>query len=230
MEQGNIFDLIIIGLLAAFLIYRLRSVLGRRTGHERPPNPFPGQAEDNVVPLPDRSRDQANDVEDDLDIDVADGDQSADGVQAGLRQIRSADPQFDADDFAGGASAAFEMIVGAFSAGDKSSLRPLLNDQVFSNFSAAIDTREASGETLETTFVGMRSADIVHAELQARTALVTIRFVSEQINVVRNSDGQIIDGAPSATEEITDLWTFARNTRSRDPNWTLIATEAPQES
>ena len=228
MEQSSIaFDIIIYGLLAAFLIYRLRSVLGRRTGNEPPREPYGRSSiDDNVVHRPDRTRDQEDDEIEDVDLGPA----QSGGLGAGLAKIQAADPNFDPDEFKEGATAAFEMIVGAFSAGDRGALRPLLNDQVFANFSAAIDAREAAGETLETTFVGMKSVDMVNAEIQGRTALVTLRFVSEQINVTRDRDGQIVDGSPTVHEDIVDIWTFARNTRSRDPNWTLIATEAPQDA
>lgn len=223
-------DIIIFAAIAVALGLRLRSVLGRRTGNERrhdPLNPTPprdaagrepGQAEDRardkVIPLPGR------------------GPASAEGAAAaneapGLARVRAVDPAFDPAGFVSGARGAFEMIVGAFAAGDAAALKPLLSDEVFANFNAAIEARAKASETLQTTLVGINSADIIEASVDGRTAFVTVKFVSEQINVTKDSEGRIVDGDPSAVTAITDIWTFARNTRSRDPNWTLVATRSP---
>ena len=95
---------------------------------------------------------------------------------------------------------------------------------VFEDFSGAIKTRVDNDETLESTLVGITEADIIEAELQGKTAFVTIKCVSEQINVTRDAKGEVVDGDPGGVATVTDIWTFARNTRSRDPNWTLVAT------
>ena len=121
----------------------------------------------------------------------------------------------------------FGMIVTAFAQGDTPTLRPLLSDDVYDNFAAAIRSRQSSGESLETKVVNIRDADLIEARMDGRTAFVTIKFVSEQINVTRDSAGTIIDGDPDQPLEVVDIWTFARNTRSRNPNWTLIETRVP---
>jgi len=123
-----------------------------------------------------------------------------------------------------GARAAFEMFVAAFGRGDKAQLRPLRSDEVFGHFSSAIDEREAAKETLETRIIQLKTADLAEAALLGRTAQVTVRLVSEQINVLRAHDGSIVDGDPEHPIEKTDFWTFARDTRSNDPNWALVAT------
>jgi predicted lipid-binding transport protein (Tim44 family) len=224
-------DIIIFAAIAVALGLRLRSVLGRRTGNERrhdPLKPNPprdattreaGQSEDRardkVIPLPGRGP------------APADAAPSPANEAPGLAKVRAADPAFDPTGFAAGARGAFEMIVGAFAAGDTAALRPLLSDEVFANFNAAIQARAKANETLHTTLVGITSADIIEAAVEGRTALVTVKFVTEQINVTKDSEGRIIDGDPSTVATITDIWTFARNTRSRDPNWTLVATRSP---
>jgi predicted lipid-binding transport protein (Tim44 family) len=119
---------------------------------------------------------------------------------------------------------AFEMIVAAFAAGDKARLRPLLSDEVFKPFGAAIDEREAAGETLETRILQLKSIDIVEASLGGRTARITVKFVTDQVNVLRAHDGSVVDGHPEDSAEKTDFWTFARDARSSDPNWVLVAT------
>jgi predicted lipid-binding transport protein (Tim44 family) len=225
-------DLIILAIFAFFIILKLYRVLGQRTGNERPQDPFaPRPAEDGrkdkVIPLPDRGRRPETGA-----VPVGRAPEpgkpaSATASPPGLGQIHAADPSFDPDGFLAGAKAAFELIVGAFAAGDVNTLRPLLNDEVFDNFKRAIESRVAAKETLQTTLVGIKSAEIIEAELKGRVAEVTVSIVSEQINVARNAAGEVIDGDPSRVDQITDIWTFARHARARDPNWTLIATRSP---
>jgi len=218
-------DLIFFGLVAVFLVMRLRSVLGRRTGQEQPrPDPFTGPpAKDPATagrapgaPLPDIATKPTI---------GANG--PATPLAAGIARIRSADAGFEESQFIAGARGAFEMIVNAFAAADSAVLRPLLSDEVFANFSRAIDERKRNGQTLSTTLVGIRSAEILEADLQGRNAMVTMKIVSDQINVTRDGGGRTVDGDPTAVVAVTDIWTFSRNTRSRDPNWTLVATRSP---
>lgn len=217
-------DIIFFAMVAAFLVLRLRSVLGRRSGNEhRRPDPFrpkPADADDKVVPLPDRS---GRSVGEGMEIPA-----SAKGtpLEAGLTQIGVADLNFTPQGFLDGAKKAFEMVVQGFAKGDRKALRPLLNDAVFESFSAAIRAREEAKESHETTLVGVKSAEIIEARMEGRTALVTVKFVSEQINARRDKDGRVTEGDANHVAEITDIWTFARNTRSRDPNWTLVETRS----
>ena len=251
--MGSPLDIIIFAAIAAFLVLRLRNVLGKRTGQEREQNPRydpfrPQQGEDGnqdkVIPLPDRetNRDHGFD-QDDVDPGrsgeegfAADADHSPEvGREAvgettltgALTQIKLADRSFDLEGFVGGAKAAFEMIIGAFAQGDAKSLRPLLSNDVYDDFTSAIDERNDAKETLDTTLVGITEAEVIEARLEGKTAFVTIKFVSDQINVTRAASGEVVDGAEDQVTSNTDIWTFARNTRSRDPNWTLVATSSP---
>jgi predicted lipid-binding transport protein (Tim44 family) len=219
------FDIILFAMVAAFLVLRLRSVLGRRTGNERRRTGIVRQAE------PPRDQIPADKV-------IAFGQRGngatpppvteppADAVAAGLARIRAADPGFDPPQFLEGARAAFEMIVAAFAEGDKAKLRPLLSDEVYQPFNAAIDDRIAAHETLESRILALKQLDIVAAELAGRTARVTLKLVSDQINVLRAHDGSVVDGDPEHAIEKTDFWTFARDTRSPNPNWELVATDS----
>jgi predicted lipid-binding transport protein (Tim44 family) len=214
------FDIILFAMVAAFLVLRLRSVLGRRGGHERRQDPLLRRAEvpgEKVVALGNRSPAPPLDM-------PADMPPPADAVAAGLERIRTTDPGFDPAQFIEGAQLAFQMIVEAFAAGDKARLRPLLSDDVYKPFSAAIDERRAAGETLETRIVQLKRLDISEADLAARIARITVKFVSDQINVLRAHDGSIVDGDPEHGVEKTDFWSFARDTRATDPNWVLVAT------
>ncbi len=231
-------DIILFAAIAAFFVLRLRGVLGKKTGHhKRRADPFaPREAaedeDDNkVIPLPDHSKNAG--AEEDVEAagdsaeEAAEAEAAATPLAAGLIQVKRADKSFDAEGFVEGARTAFEWVIDAFAQGDAKTLRPLLSNDVYGDFSGAIEEREAAGQTLETTLVGITDAQIIEAELQGRTAFVTIKFVSEQVNVVRDSDGEVAEGDPNHVTKITDIWTFARNTRSRDPDWTLVATRSP---
>ncbi len=149
-------------------------------------------------------------------------------IAVGLDAIARDDPTFDAQHFVAGARAAYEMIVMAYAEGDRRALKNLLSKEVYDGFEAAIREREGRGETVETRFVAIDKSDITGAELRARTAQVTLRFVSQLISVTRDKAGNVIDGNPEKVTEVTDVWTFARDISSRDPNWKLVATEAGQ--
>ena len=219
-EFQQYFDIILFAMIAGFLVVRLRSVLGRRTGNERRRDLFmrrPAPAPDKLVTLVEPETPPARPAHDVRPAGV---------VAEGLNQIRGADPTFDPAHFIEGARTAFQMIVAAFAEGDKPALRPLLSDEVFQRFAVAIDERVAARETLETRIERLDSPDIIEAGLAGRTAQVTLKLVSRQINVTRAMDGSIVDGAPGQPVEKTDYWTFARDTRSTDPNWVLIATSS----
>jgi predicted lipid-binding transport protein (Tim44 family) len=147
-------------------------------------------------------------------------------VKAGVAAIRRADPGFDPDYFLQGARAAFGMIVEAYAKGDKAALRPLLADEVFAQFASAIDARQRAGHVLSTELVATRGAELAAAALVGTRARVTVRFTSEQINVTRDAGGEVVEGDPRQIETIIDVWTFERDTRSRDPNWQLVETGA----
>jgi predicted lipid-binding transport protein (Tim44 family) len=239
----DVFDIytIIFLALAVFIFLRLRSVLGQRTGRERPPyDPYsardavraPGNDKnDKVVSLPGRGPVDAAPKSAEPET-VADrwkgiaepGSALADGLDA----IVSEDNAFDPQHFLTGARAAYEMIVTAFATGDKRQLKSLLGREVYEGFEAAINEREQRGETAETRFVSIDVADLIAAEARGKTAQVTIRFVSKLISSTRDRSGNVIDGNPEKVTEVTDIWTFSRDLSSRDPNWKLVATEAGQ--
>lgn len=216
-DLPHYFDIVLFAMVAVFLVLRLRSVLGRRTGNEPRPDPVMHRAQpasDKVVPF-------GNPRPGPPPLVTA---TPADAVAVGLERIRSVDRGFDSGPFLEGARGAFETVVGAFAAGDKAQLRPLLNDDVFKPFSVAIDERTGAGETLETRILQIKNVDIAEAGLNGRYARVTVKFVSDQIHVLRAHDNSIVDGDPDHPIEKTDFWTFVRDTRSSDPNWVLVAT------
>jgi predicted lipid-binding transport protein (Tim44 family) len=238
---GNNYDIILIGLVAVFLILRLRAVLGKRTGNEPPParDPFTPPApptaqprvgdapggNDNVVPLPTANNPSPR---------VSQPTSGPGGIRAtvmptataGVAAIRTADPTFEPIPFTGGARAAFSTIVEAFARGDSAALRPLLDAPTFASFDQEIRARAGRREKHETTLIGFEASDISAAELQGSDALVTVRFISEQIQVTRDAEGQVADGNPNEVVKAVDLWTFRRDTKSSDPNWVLTKTES----
>jgi predicted lipid-binding transport protein (Tim44 family) len=235
--EDNIYTIIFLA-LAVFIFLRLRSVLGRRTGRERPPyDPYSARdavrspASEKVVTLPTRPVEAAPRA-----IEVAPSAERWKGVAesgsaaaSGLDAIAAADSGFDVQHFLTGARTAYEMVVTAFAAGDRRQLRGLLSREVFDGFDAAISEREARGETVESKFVSIDSATVSAAELRARsTAQITVRFVSKLVSATRDRSGAVIDGNAEKVTEVTDLWTFARDVASRDPNWKVAATETGQ--
>lgn len=216
-------DIVFFAVVAIFLVLRLRSVLGRRTGEESPPrwtgSDRPGQAPeqsaaDNVIDLP-RARKS-------VEAPIFTGP----GAE-GLKAIAKIDSGFTQDGFLAGARGAFEVIVSAYAAGDKKALRPLLADSVYHPFVQAIDARQTDGEYLESELIGFKTVTVVGASLQGSVATVQVRFHSQQVNVMRNKTGQVIDGDPNHITDIIDEWTFSRDLKNRDPNWQLIATRTP---
>ncbi|MGV2105169.1 Tim44/TimA family putative adaptor protein [Agrobacterium vitis] len=221
-------------LVAAVLIFwQLRSVLGRRTGNEKPPkDPFAGRpdaaspaAEDaRVVTLP--RRDEADGEERQTAIDAYAP--AGTPLNQQLRQVVEVDPSFVPKEFLNGARMAYEMIVTAFATGDRKSLKDLLSREVYEGFDAAITEREQRGEVMKSTFVGIDKAEITSAEVRGQEVQLTVRLVSQLISATYDSQGAVIEGDAESVGDVNDIWTFARDTRSRDPNWKLIATESDQ--
>ena len=235
----DVFDIytIIFLALAAVIFWRLRSVLGQRTGREPPPyDPYSardgvrGATNDNVVTLPGRSADAAQKpVETPEPAERWKGvAEAGSAVALGLDAVARDDKSFDVKHFVAGARAAYEMIVLAYAEGDRRTLKNLLSRDVYEGFETAIRERETKGESVETRFVAIDKSDIAGAELRGRLAQITLRFVSQLISVTRDKAGEVIDGSTEKVTDVTDVWTFARDLSSRDPNWKLVATEAGQ--
>ena len=232
------FEILLFAAIAVFIILRLRSVLGQRTGHQRPPakSYLDRQArnrEDNVVSLsehgpedepaetPGAAPETPKTAKSDETTAVP---EPEDELASALEEIRASDPNFDPDGFLQGARTAYDMVLMSFAAADTDTLRALLDDDVYDDFQRAIRDRESRKETLETTVVAVKKADIVEAAGRGRLAEITVKFVSEIVNVTRAANNEVISGDPRSIQEITDFWTFVRDTQSNDPNWKLVAT------
>ncbi|MEQ8667265.1 MAG: Tim44/TimA family putative adaptor protein [Rhodospirillales bacterium] len=232
MEAGFPIDILLFAMIAVYLVFRLRNVLGRRDGHEgKYHDPF-SQSPDS----PDSSKDDAWAEPDDNVVHLTDqsGEQTeeapaVDGrgaLRDGILAIQRLDPGFNPDEFLTGAGQAFEMILNAYAEGDTQTLKSLLSAEVYGNFTQAIRDREQAGEALEDTLVGIDKATVLEAWVEGRVAYVTVKFVSQQINVTRDENGDVVDGDANTVISVTDFWTFSRDTRSSDPNWALVATQS----
>lgn len=223
--------------IAVFIFLRLRAVLGKRTGHQRPPydpreagRPSPrerqGAASGKVVTLPKRSGEVETSTVSESEAMIDAVAKPGTKLNRQLKEVVGVDPEFNPNTFLEGAKLAYEMIVTAFADGDKKTLRNLLSREVYDGFAAAITEREGRGEQVRASFVGIDSARITAAEINRNDIHVTTRFVSQIISATYDADGKVIEGDPEQVAEVTDIWTFARDSRSRDPNWKLVATES----
>jgi predicted lipid-binding transport protein (Tim44 family) len=224
-------------ILAVVIFFRLRSVLGRRTGSERPPfdpyshreAPPTASGDEKVISLPPR-RSAGSEADEGIapaaEAQIKTLAPEGSSLNEALRAIATADHNFDPDSFLAGAKGAYEMIVTAFAEGDRKALKPLLSREVYDGFVAAIGEREGRGETIEFRFVGIDKADITDASLRDSTAQITVRFLSKLISATHDKDGNVVDGDPVHVGDVTDIWTFSREITSRDPNWKLVATES----
>ncbi len=210
--QGSFpFDLILFGMVAAFLVLRLRSVLGKRQGFERPP------ADTRVAPAP-VGREAPRPP-------VQAGPALTGAAAQTVSRIRAVDPSFEPAAFLSGAEAAFRMIVQAFAAGERQTLRGLLSDDTYAGFEQAITARENAGETQRTEIRAVNGVSIDAADLRGTTADVTVRFVTDQVNLTTARNGEVVTGSDAITE-LTDLWTFQRELSEKDPTWRLVATRS----
>ncbi len=226
-------DIILFAMIAVFLILRLRNVLGRRDGreggHRDPfgPNVSAKEISDGqdkkTIQLPDGKDENLFSGDEDDPPTPVDGDAA---LAAGVAEIQRLDNTFNAEDFLVGAHVAFEMVLDGYSNHDRKILENLLSPEVLANFLRAIDEREEAGHVMEDTLVSIDKSNIVEAYIESEMAQVTVKFVSEQINVVRDSEGQIASGNPNEVINVVDLWTFARDIRSTNPNWALVATHS----
>jgi predicted lipid-binding transport protein (Tim44 family) len=231
--------------LAVVIFLKLRSVLGRRTGHEqarferykaqqeasRRNGKLAGQ--DKVVTLPRRERDDTEphpatdrQVQADNEQRVKEYAVGNSDITKGLLDIVRVDTGFDPNHFLQGAKVAYEIIVTAFAEGNRKTLKDLVGNDVYEGFSTPNAERENRGEQIDQSFVGIKSADLVEAELKGGIAQLTVKFVSELISATRDKAGGVISGDPKRIREVTDIWTFAREAMSRNPNWKLVATQA----
>lgn len=230
MGSFDIITLVFLG-LAVFVIFKLRSVLGERTGAEPPTfeglrrDAQPASRDDRSANPPQRDAESPIETQAPTPGFRWEGFAEKDTpLAAGFDAIAVVDPSFQPQSFVPGAKAAYEMIVTAFNNGDRKTLKNLLSRENFDAFSQDITEREARGETVQANFVSIDKADIVAAGVKGRVAELTVSFVSQMISATKDRNGAVVDGSVDQVATVTDTWTFARDTSTKDPNWRLVAT------
>lgn len=238
ITMGNSFqfiDIIFFAMIAVFLILRLRGVLGKRDGNEesgildlfkqnvdidKPDN----NKESDVVKLSDGGEKDDTQISgfEELVVD----NENEDPLVAGIAQVQKHDTDFNDEDFMVGARVAFETILNAYASANLDELKLLLSNEVYSNFAKAIQDREQAGHFMEDTLIGIMKSEIVEAYMEDLNAHITIKFVSEQVNAIRDENGDVVQGNANEVLTVSDFWTFTRDTKNLDPNWILAATRS----
>lgn len=232
MENGvTLLNLILLA-VAVGVLFKLYSVLGKRTGQEREPydpysRPNGSSGDDKVVTLPRRDRtpgESGGEKEPDHARSWRGIAPEGSDLAHDLTELSLADRSFDPDAFLEGARTAYEMIVTAFASGDRETLKPLLSEDVLGNFDEAIKAREEKGLTVDQNLIGIDKAEIRKVAMDGSVARITIRFESQMTSCTKNADGVVVEGDPVTERKVTDIWTFERDVKSRDPNWRLVST------
>lgn len=214
--NSPIIQLLVLAAIAVFLIMRLRGVLGTREGFEKP----------QVAQRSERKGPALEVIEGGPDLDITDHAEEGSDTAAALAEMKKADNTFHVGEFLGGAKGAYEMILMAFEKGDLSEVVPFISEEVYEAFQSVIDDREKQGLTVDATFVGLSELNLAEAAFDhdSKEAEMTVRFKSELAYVVRDNAGDIIEGDPNGIKRQKDVWTFAREMGTDDPNWRLVAT------
>lgn len=217
--SSSLIQLLVLAGIALFLILRLRSVLGTRDGFEKPP--VTGNNQSRVSKRP-----EFDVIQGGPDLDITDHVEDGSTSAKALAAMKMAEPGFMVGPFLEGARGAYEMILMAFENGDLSGVRDFLGPEVAETFQSVIDQRKEQGLSVEAHFVGIREVVLKEAEFDrtTREGEITVRFVGELTSVVRNADGEIVEGNPNEIKRQRDVWTFGRVMGSDDPNWQLVAT------
>ena len=218
--NSPLLQLLVLAGIAVFLVLRLRSVLGSREGYEKPQASVGGAQRD-------QNRRDFEVIEGGPDHDIVDHVPDGSPSAKALAAMKRVEPSFGVADFLGGARGAYEMILMGFERGDVDDLKPFLAEDVHESFAEVIRQREAQGLTIEAEFVGVRELTLQEATFDeaTRRAEITVRYTGELTSVVKNADGEVIEGSPTAVKRQKDVWTFAREMGSDDPNWILVATD-----
>ncbi|WP_353473841.1 Tim44/TimA family putative adaptor protein [Salipiger sp. H15] len=214
-----IVQLLVLAAIAIFLILRLRSVLGTRDGFEKPPVQAPSRRDD--------SRRGFEVIEGGPDHDIIDHAPEGSPAAKALARMKAVEPSFNVGEFLGGARGAYEMILMGFERGEVEELKPFLAPDVYDSFAEVVETRRQQGLTIESEFVGVREMSLVDASFDEDSGLaeITVRYTGELTSVVKDATGSVIEGSPTSVKRQKDVWTYARNMGSDDPNWQLVATD-----
>lgn len=217
-------SIVLLAMVAAFLGLRLYSVLGKRTGHEQ--EPVLPRADERSLPGGARVPELGEATPTSDAPAAVPGTVYEPAAEVGVRAVLAADRSFDAGRFINGAESAYRMILEAFWAGDRDTLRDLCDADTYAAFDLAIAAREERGETLDNRLVRIDSARISAADVTRGVARITVAYTADIVAVTRGKDGAVLAGSMSDAVETHDHWTFVRDISSNDPNWKLDETES----
>lgn len=223
----NFADIIFLAIIAGLLLYRLRTLLGRKDFNNE------GGIKNNnlgklieqqktqiLKPLREKPAPETKYYNKVVEPKITD-----ERINSAIESIKAIDKSFTPGHFLAGARIAFEMVLNSFIKNDKDSLKNLLDDSVYKEFIQAMEARSEPDRVYETTLLAITSSDIIDVTMSGKVANITVRFVSEQVDLVKDKEGKIVEGNPSQIHVITDTWTFSRNVASPNPNWKLVATD-----
>lgn len=217
--NSPLLQLLVLAGIAVFLILRLKSVLGTREGFEKPPLPRGAASQE--------TKRDFEVIEGGPDLDITDHVPEGSPEAQALTEMKRVEPSFSVSEFMGGARGAYEMILMGFERGDMAEIKPFLAEDVYETFDEVVKAREAQGLTIEAEFVGVRELSLHNATFDKATdrAEITMKFIGELTQVVRDANGEIVEGSATQVKRQKDVWTFARTMGSDDPNWLLVATD-----
>jgi len=210
-------EILFFAFLTGYIVFRLWSILGKRTGFEAPPPPL--QESDNVITLPVRTKKKLPQQE-----EIQPTQPQNPLISDGVKRIQAADPAFNLDHFLKGAIRAYEIITEAFAVGNKNTLKPLLSPSVYKSFITALQERQEASQTVETKIIDIKDPEIISIDIKGKQEQITVKFVSEQVVVTKDAEGKILDNPAHLSLTMNDIWTFNRTIKSENPNWVLIAT------
>lgn len=215
MDSAMLQTLVLLG-IAVFLVMRLKNVLGTREGFEKPV--------ERDAPQPARRQNTFEVIEGGPDRDITDHAEEGSATATALADMKRLEPSFSVGEFIGGARSAYEWILMGFERGDLEELKPFLGSDVYESFAEVIEARHAAGLSVDAEFFGVRETQLVEAELSDGLGEITVRFVGEMTSVVKDASGEIVEGKADVIKRQKDVWTFARQMGSDNPNWQLVAT------
>lgn len=218
--NSPLIQLLVLAGIAIFLILRLKSVLGTRDGFEGPPRSERAGADE-------QRREAFEVIDGGPDYDILDNVPEDSDAADALAEMKRVEPSFGVGEFLQGARGAYEMILMSFERGTLEDVTPFLAEDVYEAFAQVVDAREEQGLTIEAEFLGVHETRLIGANFdsQTNTAEITVRFVGELTSVVRDSNGEIIEGKERQPKRQKDVWTFERAMGTGDPNWRLVATD-----
>ncbi|KIN74437.1 Tim44/TimA family putative adaptor protein [Sulfitobacter guttiformis] len=216
--NSPLIQILVLAAIAVFLVLRLKNVLGTREGFEKPP-----------LPVPEKKRDGPafQVIEGGPDLDITDHFDEGTPQAKALAEMKRIEPSFNVTEFLAGARGAYEMIVMGYETGELDNIKSFLSDDIYESFVDGVAAREDQGLTIEANFIGVREMALDHVTLNPDTkeAEMTLKFVAELTQAVRNSDGEIVEGSVTDAKKQKDTWVFSRHMGSDDPNWFLVSTD-----